>query len=554
MAENEKFLPFGPWRPDEAFISEGGIARAENVIRTKNGYRPFPGLAAFSTAAIPSGTLTGLFFGKDVSNNATQFVAVHSSSADRGWYSLNSTTQVWDRVGAVNLSSAQRFRHVQFGDTLYITNYDDKLRKYQLGTDTDFAVVSSAAGDIKPKYLTVIRDFLVGAFMDVPSSTVKPNRVQWSAIADAADWDLSATTLSGFQEIQDAGECRGIVGGEFGTVLMEKGIFRMDFVGSPSVFSFDRIENARGCVEPNSVIAAGGLVFYLSDDGWKAFDGQKVMPVGTERFDRWFNAEAVKSNLATMSAFVDPEEQLIVFGFDAGFNNVDVNDTILVYNYSLNEATYARVDHSIMGPFLVSGTTVEGLTALVIDDLTDYQGVYNAATTYAINDVVAYANKARISLGNGNQGNDPVSTDGVNWDVDSADASVDDLVSAADSSVYKAGGLNFGLIKANVLQTFTGTPDTAIIETAEFRLGQLKRSEISRAHTFIEGTGHTTTIEPGVRCGLDENITFGSARSRVDDSYPIRSEGMYHRLRVNISGTWKHALGVMVEYVPTSAR
>jgi hypothetical protein len=548
----EKFMPFGAWRPDSAQVSEEGVSRAENVIRTKEGYRPFPGLAAFSADALPTGTPVGLFFGKDTANNATQFAAIYDAVEDRGWYQLDTTLGTWTRIGAVDIASDQRFRHVQYDDTLYITNFDDGLRKWQLGVDSDFTAVSSALGAIAPKYLAVIRDFLVGGFMDVPAGSVVPNRVQWSAIADAADWDEDADTLAGHQDIPDAGEVRGVVSGEFGTVLMEDGIFRMDFVGSPAVFSFNRIENARGCIEPNSVVAAGGFVYYLSDDGWKAFDGQRVVPIGSERFDRWWNSNAVKSNLSTMSSFVDPEEQLLAFGFDAGFNNVDVNDTVLVYNYAINEPTMARVDHSILGPFLTGGVTVEGLNTFVLSDLTDYEGVWDAGTTYALDDVVAHGGSAWKSLQNSNTGNTPA--EDAWWTADARTASIDDLESSTDSAVYKSGGLNFGAIKENVLNTFTGTPDTAVIETTSMRLGNLRRSTVDRAHLFVEGTGHAATIEPGVRDALDVPASFGTARSRVGDSFPMRSEGMYHRMRVNISGNWNHALGVMVEHKPTSKR
>lgn len=387
MAEQNKFLKLGPWLPDRSEFNTPGIETATNVIRTSNGYRPFASLQEISFAGLPLGQPTGFFFGKDALGNARMFAAIfNEDGTDTGLYELSVAGAVWVRVGTWRVTTDNRFHTAQNGDEFFITNFSEGLRNMDLGSDADFSEVNFAeGGQVKPKYLAIVRDFLVGCFNDDPDNRVN-NRCRWSAINNFSSWSLAGdpTTLSDFQDVPDAGEFRGIVGGEWGTLLMEHGVYRMDFVGAPAVFSFNRVENARGCETSNSIITEGQNVYYLAEDGWVKFDGQTITPIGAERFDRFFSTVSDAPTRNAMSAFVDPNNTLIIWAFNGFRNANDVNDLALLYDYVLKEATLAEFDCSLMGNFISPGFKVEDLNTLVITDPTGFKNAWVSTVQYLI--------------------------------------------------------------------------------------------------------------------------------------------------------------------------
>ncbi|BCV05594.1 MAG: hypothetical protein CM15mV111_210 [uncultured marine virus] len=99
----------------------------------------------------------------------------------------------------------------------------------------------------KAKYIAVVRDFVMTGFTNTTAAGTKPYRTQWSALGDATSWAVSATTQADFQDIDDLGDITGLVGGEYATILLEKGIVRASYIGSPLIFQFDKVELNRGC-------------------------------------------------------------------------------------------------------------------------------------------------------------------------------------------------------------------------------------------------------------------------------------------------------------------
>ncbi len=566
------FIPFGPWAPDRSEFNTKGTEQALNVIRTKNGYRPFPGLADAGFAALVSGQPTGLFNAKDTSGIARQFAAVFNEAVDTGIYELDVNGKAWNRVGTVQVTSKFRFQPAQFDDTLFITNFTEGLRSMLLATGTDFDPVNyvGGAGDglpVKPKFLTAIRDIMFGCFMDDPILGPLPNRCQWSGLGQPDVWsyDGDEDNLSDFQDVPNAGDCRGIVGGEYGTLLMEHGVFRVDFVGPPAIFTFQRIENARGCSEPNSVVTEGQNTYYLSDDGWAMFDGQTVVPFGAEVFDRWFSGISAIQTRDNMTAKVDPQNQLIIWGFDSQTDATDINDSALIYDYAIKEPSYARFPHSILGNFVSPGYDIDDVTELVISDPDGYRGTWRSTTNYLLsNPANPGSGPDRVSFENviweavaDSLDEEPV--EGAFWTATAITASIDDLTTPLDGVFYKAGAPSFGCISQSKLNTFTGVPDVAQIDTSELRLGGEKRARVQMVQTAIEGDAQEITVQIGTRNRLGKAVTFGPERELTGDGqYSVLQDSRYQRVRVNITslvtGGWRDATGVFVRAQKTSLR
>jgi hypothetical protein len=70
------------------------------------------------------------------------------------------------------------------------------------------------------------------------NTTTASNEVVWSGINNPNTWSNTAITQSDNQVVPDGGEVRGLTGGEFGLVLLERSIQRMSYVGTPFIFQF----------------------------------------------------------------------------------------------------------------------------------------------------------------------------------------------------------------------------------------------------------------------------------------------------------------------------
>jgi hypothetical protein len=136
----------------------------------------------------------------------------------------------------------------------------------------------------------------------------------WSGLNNPNTWANTAITQSDNQIIPDGGEVRGITGGEFGLILLEKSIVRMSYVGSPIIFQFDNIARNLGCYESNSVAQWQGVTYWLADDGFYACNGESIEAIGAEKVNRFFFDTLQESVIETMSAAVDPFTSLDYLG------------------------------------------------------------------------------------------------------------------------------------------------------------------------------------------------------------------------------------------------
>ena len=210
-------IVLGEWMPDQPGVS-GALTDAKNCVSQAIGYGPFPSSVDFSGSA--SENLTTLYAGKQPNANTLLFAAGRTKI-----FSVSSVGALTDvsKSGGYSTASTERFRFTQFGDNIIAANNSEKLQSWVLGTSSAWADLSASAPIAK--YVTVVRDFVVAA--NIYSGSVQNQyKVQWSALNDETDWTASTTTQSDSQDIPDGGQIMGIRGGEFGLILMERGIHR----------------------------------------------------------------------------------------------------------------------------------------------------------------------------------------------------------------------------------------------------------------------------------------------------------------------------------------
>jgi hypothetical protein len=144
----------------------------------------------------------------------------------------------------------------------------------------------------------------------------------------------------------------------------------MQFVGSPTIFQFDRIHNNIGAVMPGTVVNYQNLVFFLSDEGFYSFDGTTLDPIGRGKVDEYFketNAPYVANN--NLCATVDPTRKIVIWGYAGGTGSfsrllcfhwptrrwTELFDTDKFYSFIAMCRPATQGDPAILGAFTNTG-------------------------------------------------------------------------------------------------------------------------------------------------------------------------------------------------------
>jgi hypothetical protein len=484
-------IKIGQFLPDQPPYQSAGATVATNVVPAANGYGNLPDVLPFSGAA--NKFIRGMFAAKDDASSSAIYVGDEDSlyKFDATDSSLTDISKTSD--ASYSTGDGYVWRFVQFGEDVLATNYSDPIQTIQAAAGGRFADL--AGSPPKAKFITVVRDFVMCGYTNDTTDGEKPYRVRWSGIGDYDSWAVDADTQADFQDISDMGAVTGLVGGEYATILMEKGIVRAQYVGSPLVFEFDKVQLNRGCKISGSVASLGRNVFYLSDDGFYVFDGQQSRPIGAEKVNRYFLGRFQSNNSARMSAVVDPLRQIVVWSYASVDSGDGTPDELIIYNYATDSWSTANIGLDAMASLFTAGYTLEGL--------------------------------ANIS------------------------SSLDSLPSSLDSAVYKGGEFFFAGAKDKKIQTFTGDNLDAIVETAEFDLQAGRSSLINNIIPYVEnnsGTTLTVTAQIASRDSQNAEVSFGTASTLNSDNFcPVRSSGRYHRVRLNLSGNWTNVQGIDVD-------
>lgn len=528
-------IDFTEWTPDQASIVKN-LSDAKNVVATVAGYNPFPTAVNYSQAASE--------------NLNSGFAARYSSTTS---IFAGGTTKLFKLDGADfsmddvsksgGYTGVEKWNFCQFGNTVIAANNINKLQAY---TTTAFADLAAAAP--VAKYVTVVRDFVVAGNLDGGTNA---NKVAWSDINDETDWTPSSTSQSDSQVLPDGGNITGLTGGEFGLILMERAIVRMTYSGSPYFFQFDTISKNLGCTEGNSVTKYGNTTYFLAEDGFYACDGQSVIPIGTQKVDRWFYGNANPSLLNTMSATTDPFRKIVIWNFANTFGG----RSLLIYNWQVNKWTYGETTVDYLASVATAGQTLEGIDLAY--EVT--AGSFTASKEYTISSIGttdftligAYANTVGVRFTATGAGT------GTGKAVDLAAAAaagktLDTLTTSLDNPLYAGGKFFLGGVDGAYVVSFTGANASAVINTGYF--GSQYNSTVTLARPIVDnGSADVAIFSVNMLNEVKDYSSYTSASS--ENRVPLRSNGKYHSISLKPTGSrWSNALAVEVEYTPQGTR
>jgi hypothetical protein len=531
-------IAFKDWLPDQPSILDA-VSEANNVIPLAVGYGPFKSAVNYSGSA--SEDLTNVYAVK-VDNDVSVFAGGLTKL-----YKLDSSDLTLDDVSkSGGYTGINRWQFVQFGNYALAANGSEKIQYYDVNSSTLFADLAAAAP--VAKYVTVVRDFVVGA--NIGAGTY-PTRVQWSDINDPTDWTAGAASQSDYQDLPDGGDITSITGGEFGIVFLEKAIVRMSYIGSPLFFQFDTISRNIGCIEGGSVAQYGGITYFLSDDGFYSCDGQNVIGIGAEKVDRYFYSNANIGDIDSISAAVDPERNLVIWNY----TNVSGGRSLLIYNYETKKWCEADTDVDYVSTLATSGTSLDALDSAYNVSA----GSFTVGKSYTIRTVGttdftligAVANTVGVlftatGVGTGT---------GVAIDMAASAAAaktIDTLVTTMDDRLYKGGKFLFGGVRDAKIVTFTGVNATATLITNDLEYGY--NSVVTLIRPSVDNG--SATIQIASRKMLDDTITYSTSKTTdQEDRCSVRSAGRYHRVSLTPTGAnWFSAIGMDIEYSEQGTR
>lgn len=487
-------VAFANLTPDQPSLDNGGLLVANNCIPYERGYGPFPEPSTASDAL--SDAVRAAFAARDTSEAVTNF-----AGTETGLYRLSATSwlevtrgSATASVSAYAIGDEGTWEFAVFQDTVIAVG-GNVNQIWSLGSSSRFATLSGSAPLMS--HVGIVRDFVVGGNM-----VGAPNRVQWSAINNPLDWNVSPTTQSDYQDlIGDNSRVQKVVGGEFGLVLTENSVWRMTYAGPPVVFQFDQIEPGIGCYAAGSVARYSGQTFFLSDTGFFASNGQAVQPIGNGKVDRTFFDDLDSAYLHRISAAIDPFNKLYIMSYPGAGNVGGTPNRLIVYNWATGRWATADQILEVIYSRLTDGYTLDQL-------------------------------------------------DGIS-------ATLEGLPASLDSRAW-VGGLKLlaGFDDAHRMLSFaTGAFKAARFETGEAQLTPGRRTVLGSCAPLVEGSGATIEVSVGQRETLTDVVSYTPpvARNAIGHC-PLRANGRYQRMRVDVIGGFDQAHGIDIEARPNGRR
>jgi len=511
-------IEFPEFTPDLPDINNPGMILAKNVIPAGTSYKSAPNLETYSTSAL-EGTVKGAFSARDPETDTAFNFAGTSSKL----YLLGATSGgVWDDVsksGGYSVTTDEQWQFAQFGDEVIAVAITVDTQKYEMGVDTLFSDLktdgTSAQNAPKARTVAVVKDdFLVVGNTNDGVDGYKPYRVRWAGIGTSDSWEVSAVTQADYQDLNASnGWIQTILGGQYGVIFQERAIVRMDYVGSPVIFQFTTVETNQGTEFPKSAIRVGDLCFFIGLDGFRVFDGNQSVQIGSNKVDNFFFDDLNKDYDYLITSAVDHQRQVVMWAYPSSELGLGaVNSRILFYNYSQNSKrrwSYADLTTEAIFTAITEGYTLDELDQWQIDHKDPASGTASA----------------------------------VNLDL---------LKFSLDSRVWVGQTIEFAAFNSSHQLAFASDSDflTAVLVTPEVQITEGQRTDLMMFKPMIQGNSAVVTAEIGTRNLQSESVTWGSSIA-LDSNGHInsRSNARYHRLRISVSGGFTHGVGVeLLEY------
>jgi len=519
-ANTQRTLPFPPWVPDLSPIGSASSVTITNVYPRKDGYGPFPSLQAF-TQALPA-SCRGFFFARKTDGTIAIFAG---TSTDL--YQLNNTTFQWTRVskGGISYSplvATANWQFAQFNDLVIATQVNTAPQKFTLSSSSAFADL----GGSPPQAAFVA---IVGFFVVLTGLLSNPRRAQWSDLDAPESW-TAGVGLSDFQDMSDGGNVVNVSGGDqYGVLFQEESIRSLVYApGSPAIFQINRLSTQESLFGNNSIINIGNMVFYCGAAGFKMTTAAGApVPIGKDRVDRYFFQNVDKSNLQLLVGASDPNFTRVYWAFKSIAGQAGLFDTVLLYDYVLDQWALLKVSGEWLGSLAKPGLTLENMDAIALGALqvtgtaNNGSGAIRLALSATSNQYFNIAGQNFIEV----QGVLGTTEANGSWAVTIIDAHHIDLIGSTYTNAYVSGGAIGGSLET-IPFSFDSISNASVAQIAAMNsLGQLcffTGPNLEASLETADGDPQASTVEiNGARPITDSPAAFVSIGTRLAANAPI---------------------------------
>ena len=284
-----------------------------------------------------------------------------------------------------------------YGNQVMATNYFDPIQVWDptAGQFSDLLTEEVATGGIvsvRARFIATIRSFLVVANVNpdsiggagIAADDARVYTIWWSGSGEPSKfYELDLPTLSTFAQLVSLpGEITGLVGGEYGIVFKRNSVWRMNFIGSTTLWTFDQVSASTGCAYPRSIVSVGNTVYFwgptgifvIGDSAMMSRSGQVINKISTQLLDKYLFDEAFEEtslrqptskqdteNTSVISAGFDPYSGLVWWAYVRVGDNYHRCNDILVFNPQTSRFTTLTGERS-SEPFRVQAMVGIGNT------------------------------------------------------------------------------------------------------------------------------------------------------------------------------------------------
>lgn len=188
------------------------------------------------------------------------------------------------RTASGTRSEATTWSIDNFGQYLLAcSSTDGKILEWQLNTSNKAAPLTNAPTNNLGVVVTEER------FIFALGAGGNPRKVQWADRETSTTWSVAVTNQAGDFELATSGQImqglrtRGQV-----LILTDTDAHAARFIGSPYVYSFQRVGTSCGTISRRAAVDTPAGTFWMGPKGFFAFNGNTVAELPCDVFDRVF--------------------------------------------------------------------------------------------------------------------------------------------------------------------------------------------------------------------------------------------------------------------------
>ena len=311
------WVPFSNWQPDLDPVTPGILVDpSDNFVPTRRGYANSQALQAVASQSNLAANPTGLFFATRNDGVNNLYAAAGTSMYVRIGYS-------WTICNSVTLSAVStRYQFAQYGDLTFAGAKETQSLISDTTTMTSIAVMPRYAMiDVCNTFLMIGNVAVSVTYSDGFGNTMVvpgdyPDRWWCSGIDNPLTWQPNVATQATSGRLTDLPGplTAGRALGDRFVFYKQRGIWLGENTVVPFVWEWSMVSKEVGTWGPQCVCVVGERHFFLGNDDFYTFDGQKATPIG-EGVREWFFDNASRDYLYKTLGFVDRERKLIYWGY-----------------------------------------------------------------------------------------------------------------------------------------------------------------------------------------------------------------------------------------------